>query len=103
VDHAAICSGGAITVRALQYADTKGALPLVPAKPEPPDNECDHADCPNPIVLRCESCRRAFGPRHISGGVTLHGDDCASADAAHPDARARAGVGVSPPTAPLRS
>jgi hypothetical protein len=94
---------GAITVRVLQYAHTKGGLPFAPDKAELPGNECDHVDCPNTIVLRCESCRRAFCPRHISGGLTLRCDDCASADAAHQDARAQDGVGVSTPTPPVHT
>ena len=89
---------GSITVRALLYVHQKGWQPPALEKPEAPGNQCDHADCSNPIVLRCESCCRAFCPRHISAGPTRRCDDCASADAAHQDARAQDGVGVPPPT-----
>ena len=101
---------GAITVRALQYAHEKGNLHLTPHRPasapeksEPPVNQCDHEGCPNPIALRCESCRRAFCPRHITAGPTPRCDDCATADAAHPDARAQDGVSPPSPTPPVRS
>jgi hypothetical protein len=93
---------GAITVRALQYAHEKGRLPFAREKAEPPGTECDHADCPNPIVLRCESCYRAFCPRHIRAGPTLRCDDCTSADAADDHPSAPDGVGVPTPSLPIR-
>jgi hypothetical protein len=93
---------GAITVRALQYAHEKGSLPFAREKVEPPGNECDHADCPNTIVLRCESCCRAFCPRHIRAGLTPRCDDCISAEAADQHPSAPDGVVVVTPTLPIR-
>ena len=77
---------GAITVRALQLCYAESDLHLGRRRPEPvsepthqhapPGNECDYADCPNPIASRCVSCRQAFCPRHIDAGPAPRCDSC---------------------------
>jgi hypothetical protein len=83
---------GAVTVRAFQHCYQQGGLRLrrgslsaaPPPGPEPTraGDQCDAGGgCPNTIALHCESCRRAFCPRHIRAGLLPRCDACASAAA----------------------
>jgi hypothetical protein len=76
---------GTITVRALQYSRARTDFHLRHHEDTPPDptlagNTCDHPYCANPIMYRCEGCRQAYCPRHVSAGPTPACDVCLAAE-----------------------
>jgi hypothetical protein len=100
---------GAITVRALQHSYQKGRLhhllrhpdaaaDLSAQEPTPFGDQCDYADCENSIALRCETCHRAFCPRHITAGPNPGCDECARGQVPSKDDGSQNGVGAPPPT-----